>query len=278
MPTAPREPAKSRAALQSSSLKIWGGVILAGCLTAVAASTSLALSLSMPLPAWSSAGLGVVAVLAIAGTAWAVARLLRHIEATGPQPASAESAEIGAKRATEGPIADIAPPKEDSARNLLDIERMQDVDPMTGLGNRRWLQTRAAQEFSRVQREGGALSLILLRVDGYDGLDARVGGDAVAGLDLHIADTLRSFVRPYDVVARISASEFGVLLPGATALTVTSIARRLKNAIMAQPPLLLGADMPEISLATAERQAGEMSLDEMLMRSRAAQTVSNADR
>jgi len=275
MPTPPREPAKSHPALQSSSLKIGGGVILAGCLTAVVASTGLALSLSMALPAWLSGGLGVVAVLALAGTVWAIMRLLRQVDAAATRPAPAESSAKGARRAAEGLLADAASAKEEPARNLLDIERMQDVDPVTGLGNRRWLQTKAAQEFSRAQREGGALSLILLQVDSYDALAERLGEDAVAGLDLHIADTLKSFVRPYDAVARISASEFGVLLPGATALTVTSIARRLRDAIMARPPLLLGADMPAISLATAERQAGETSLNELLMRSRAAQAASH---
>lgn len=271
MTTSPQEPPKGQAHQGATGLKAWGGA-LAASIAAIVVSSGLALSLGTSLPAWVSLGLGAAAAVALAGTARAVARLLQQVETASRMLAQGAPREHD--RDASGDLLDDArKAREEIGKYRLEVERLQDVDPVTGLGNRRWLQVRAMQELSRAQREGGALSLILLKIDNYDELAARQDGNLAEVLELHVADTLKSFVRPYDVVARVSAAEFGVLLLGAPAPTAASIAHRLKDAVLAQPPLLLGEDMPDIPVVAVERHSDETSLDELLTRARNTQVT-----
>lgn len=270
MATSPNKTAKGYAHEGTTGLKAWGGAF-AGCAGATIVAYGSALIFDMPLPTWLPFALGAAAAITLAGTMRAVFKLLGRAETTGealeqPAPARERSQGKPVDRANETRRA-----QEESAKPRVDIERLQDIDPITGLGNRRALQVRTMQEFNRADREETALSLLLLEIDGYEALAASWKADVVEALQLHIADTLRSFVRPYDVVARVSQSEFGVLLLGAAGPTAESIARRLKNAVTAQPPLLLGGDMPDIRIFAVERQPKEASFDEMLTRARSTQ-------
>lgn len=246
-------------------LKVWSSVLATSIAAGVVASGS-ALALGTSLPTWVSLGLGAVSAIALAGTMRSMSGLLRQMKAAGRVLAGDSSAVAGRADIADDLVAEARKVNDEIGKYRLEVERLQDVDPVTGLGNRRWLQIRAVQEFSRAQREDNALSLILLRIDGYDALESSV----TEALQLHVADTLKSFVRPYDIVARVSASEFCVLLLGATTPTAISIAHRLKNAIVAQPPLLLGRDMPEIPIAAVERLPHETNFDELLNRARSS--------
>ncbi|CAH1649428.1 GGDEF domain-containing protein [Hyphomicrobiales bacterium] len=263
MATSPNKTPKVSAQEGMAGLKIWGGAF-AGCAAAIALAYGAAPVLDISLPTWLLAGLTVAAALTLAGTMRAVFKTLGRVDAPA---ATAERPEAdqreGASRTDENRRG-----QEEAGKSRLDIERLQDIDPVTGLGNRRALQVRTMQEFNRADREGTPLSLLLLEVEGYDALAASWKADVAEALQLHIADTLKSFVRPYDVVARVSPSEFGVLLLGAAGPTAASIARRLKSAVMAQPPLLLGGDMPDIRIFAVERQLKEASFDEVLTRAR----------
>ncbi|QEL24124.1 GGDEF domain-containing protein [Bosea sp. F3-2] len=262
MTTSPQEPAKGYARHGAGGLKAWGSA-LAGSIAAIVVSSGLAMGMGTALPAWVPLGLGAAAAVALAGTARTIGQLLRQIETA--------SRMLGEGDRDGDLLDDARKAREEIGKYRLEVERLQDVDPVTGLGNRRWLQIRAMQEFSRAQREGSALSLILLKIEGYNELATRDDGNTAEALELHVADTLKSFVRPYDVVARVSPSEFGVLLLGAPAPTATSIAHRLRNAVLARPPLLLGQSMPDIPVVAVERKADETNFDELLTRARSAE-------
>lgn len=245
----------------------WGGA-LATCILGISLSAMFAAGFGMELPAWLVPSLSMAATVAFIGSATAVANVLRRVDAASK--ALATDGTVRDKR-HEPPgdlLSEAKNAREQISRYRLEVERLQDIDPVTGLGNRKWLQIRTAQELSRAQREETPLSFVLIAIDGYDEIAARMGSDASDALQLHIADTLKSFVRPYDAVARVSTSEFGVLMPGAAAPTSASIVQRLKDAIMARPPLLLGAEMPEIGVVAVERQPDERLFDELLGRAR----------
>lgn len=267
MATSPNKTPKGSAQEGMAGLKIWGGAF-AGCAAAIALAYGAAPILDISLPTWLLIGLMAAAALTLAGTMRAVIKTLGRVDgptATAGRPEAGRGIDQG-KPATR--LDEPRKVQEEAGKSRLDIERLQDIDPVTGLGNRRSLQVRTMQEFNRADREGTPLSLLLLEVDGYDALAASWKADVAEALQLHIADTLKSFVRPYDVVARVSPSEFGVLLLGAAGPTAASIARRLKSAVMAQPPLLLGGDMPDIRIFAVERQLKEASFDEVLTRAR----------
>lgn len=243
----------------------WGGA-LAICIASIILVTVLAAGFDTALPTWLTPSLAIAAAVALIGASRAVAGVLRRVEAAS----QALAADAPAQDQPGDLLSEARSARDQIAKYRLEVERLQDIDPVTGLGNRKWLQIKTVQELSRTQRDGTPLSFVLIAIDGYDELVTRMGSDASDALQLHIADTLKSFVRPYDAVARVSASEFGVLMPGAGTPTSNSIVQRLKEAVLARPPLLLGADMPNIGVVAVERQPDETLFDELLGRARGA--------
>lgn len=271
MPPSPSEHAVHDEHNGMPGLKVWSGALATSIAASVVASGS-SLALGTPMPTWLPLGLEVASAIALAGTMRSMTRLVQQMKTAGRALPADNSAVAGRADTADDQAAETRRVNDEIGKYRLEVERLHDIDPVTGLGNRRWLQIRAVQEFSRAQRQDNALSLILLKIDGYDALESQGAGSVTEALELHVADTLRSFVRPYDIVARVSAAEFCVLLLGATTPTAISIAHRLKNAIAAQPPLLLGQDMPEIPIAAVERLPHETSFDELLNRARSSQT------
>jgi diguanylate cyclase (GGDEF)-like protein len=87
------------------------------------------------------------------------------------------------------------------------------TDPLTKLGNRRFFGELAAIELNRTRRYQRPLVMAYLNVDAFERFNERHGyadGDALLIL---MAGVIRSCLRTSDVVARIAADEFAVLLP-----------------------------------------------------------------
>jgi diguanylate cyclase (GGDEF)-like protein len=86
-------------------------------------------------------------------------------------------------------------------------------DALTGLGNRRALAAQAGQWASWSARYGGAMSFVLVNVDGFHSIND-VWGHGVGDRALvALAKTISSTVRSADLVTRLGNDEFIVLAP-----------------------------------------------------------------
>lgn len=86
-------------------------------------------------------------------------------------------------------------------------------DPLTGLYNRRYLETILTRELARCHREGQQLTLMMIDVDNFKGINdtyGHQGGDEVLK---KLAALLLNGVRTTDVACRFGGEEFLVLLP-----------------------------------------------------------------
>jgi diguanylate cyclase (GGDEF)-like protein len=106
-------------------------------------------------------------------------------------------------------------------------------DPMTGLGNRRFLRQRLAEELSRTQRRSEHVgALVLVRVADLRmlarGADRRACLEAVQAL----AQAFRTILRVADICCRVGFGGFGFLLPDTDAAGAARVVRRLKGAAM----------------------------------------------
>ena len=101
-------------------------------------------------------------------------------------------------------------------------------DPLTGLANRRAFEIALAREWSRSERDGSALSVLLVDVDDFKRLNdtcGHVAGDRALRV---LAGLLRDEVhRAGDLVARFGGEEFVVLLPDTDAAGAEAVGGHL---------------------------------------------------
>lgn len=110
------------------------------------------------------------------------------------------------------------------------IDRLRseaDIDPLTGLANRRRFRTALAREVERFRRYGTPCALLLLDIDFMKSINDEHGhpfGDIVIR---HIAQKLTQVSRDTDTAARLGGEEFALLLAGIDANKAKKAAERL---------------------------------------------------
>ena len=116
------------------------------------------------------------------------------------------------------------------------IEKLAFVDPATGSFNRAYFEVEAQNEIARAQRDSASLALAIVDVDDFKAFNSQFGYEAGNQVLLHVAQSLRRGVRPFDTVARWGGEEFGVLLTAPVqAEDVHAICERLRIAIQRLP-------------------------------------------
>jgi two-component system cell cycle response regulator len=114
-----------------------------------------------------------------------------------------------------------------------EFERLAITDPLTGLFNRRYLETRLAQEVSRARRDASWLSCLMLDVDRFKVVNDRYGHPAGDAVLAEVARALQAGVRNFDTVARYGGEEFAVILPLADLQGACIAAEGLRQAVAA---------------------------------------------
>ncbi|RTL64334.1 MAG: GGDEF domain-containing protein [Pseudonocardiaceae bacterium] len=104
-----------------------------------------------------------------------------------------------------------------SAARAAEIARREaDVDPLTGLLNRRGWNRFLTQEEHRFRRFGDSASVLVMDLDNLKAVNDTWGHEAGDRYILRAARALASTVRSGDVLARLGGDEFGVIAVGCT--------------------------------------------------------------
>jgi diguanylate cyclase (GGDEF)-like protein len=114
------------------------------------------------------------------------------------------------------------------------------IDPLTELPNRRALDERLKQEWSRLLRHGGHLALIMADLDGFKQINDRFGHPAGDEVLRQVARLLLDGCRESDTPARYGGDEFVVLAPETPAPAAADFADRLRVSLCSQPLRVLG--------------------------------------
>lgn len=118
-----------------------------------------------------------------------------------------------------------------SDRLIVDSEHNANVDMLTGVFNRRWLEHAYERDSARCAINGSAMCMLMLDVDRFKRYNDRHGhlaGDHVLAL---VARTLAAQLRPKDCLVRYGGEEFTILLPELAAEAARAIGERLRQAI-----------------------------------------------
>lgn len=111
------------------------------------------------------------------------------------------------------------------------LKRMAVTDELTGLRNRRYIVERLEDEFHRSNRSGRPLSLIMLDVDHFKGINDAYGhlfGDVVLRV---IAARIKTGLRRHDLVGRVGGEEFLVVCPDSSLQDAVLVAERIRKAV-----------------------------------------------
>jgi diguanylate cyclase (GGDEF)-like protein len=127
------------------------------------------------------------------------------------------------------------------------------TDLLTGLGNRRWLNERAAEELARAERLGEPLSVLVLDLDRFKGINDGHGHETGDRVLVATGEIVRTCLRPYDLAARIGGEEFCIILPRTSLNEAEAISERLRTTLAATtvPPLRQGRMTASFGLCAA---------------------------
>jgi diguanylate cyclase (GGDEF)-like protein len=113
--------------------------------------------------------------------------------------------------------------------------RLAATDPLTGLSNRRVLDSRLDEEWRRARRSGRPLSVLFIDVDHFkqfnDAYGHACGDEALSAVAECISATVR---RSIDVVARYGGEEFAVVLPETAAEGAYGVAEKIRRKVQGQ--------------------------------------------
>ena len=140
-----------------------------------------------------------------------------EVEPSGP--ALAEIVEVAAN----------ASPRVARALDAQVLREAATSDPLTGLGNRRALDSAMARH------DAGSGALVVADLDKFKTLNDALGHPAGDAALVHFARMLREAVRGGDTAARVGGEEFAVWLPGASLEVGVRIAERIRVKLDATP-------------------------------------------
>ena len=148
----------------------------------------------------------------------------------------------------------------ENASLLSQAQQQANIDPVTGIPNRRQLFETGGREFQRAQRFSRLLSVVMLDIDNFKEVNDRFGhaiGDYALG---RLAQWFKSNIRDIDTVGRYGGEEFVIILPETSLLKARDVADRLrKNISQAFDPK--DACAPLITISAGIAELGKTSRD-----------------
>ncbi len=117
------------------------------------------------------------------------------------------------------------------------------IDPLTELSNRRALDERLGQEWTRLVRHGGVLSVIMADIDHFKAVNDQFGHPAGDEVLRQVARLLIQSCRQSDTLARYGGEEFAVVAPETDLVAAAEYADRLRRGICDRPLNVNGQSM-----------------------------------
>jgi diguanylate cyclase (GGDEF)-like protein len=139
------------------------------------------------------------------------------------------------RRATERARADLAAINEKLSQKILEVQALQEAlrqqaaqDPLTGLFNRRYLDSTLPAMFALARRDGYPLAVAIIDLDHFKSINDRFGHAAGDHLLVGFVRLLCGGTRRSDVACRFGGDEFCLLMPRTSA----QAARHKLNALL----------------------------------------------
>jgi two-component system cell cycle response regulator len=107
------------------------------------------------------------------------------------------------------------------------------TDALTGLHNRRYMETHLATLVEQAQARGKPLTVLVLDIDFFKAVNDTHGHDAGDDVLREFAVRLKKSIRGIDLACRLGGEEFVVVMPDTDMAVATMVAERLRRRIAA---------------------------------------------
>jgi two-component system cell cycle response regulator len=143
------------------------------------------------------------------------------------------------------------------------------TDPLTGLYNRRYMESHVGTLMDRSAARGKSLSVLILDVDYFKSINDSYGHDAGDDVLREFAERLKASIRGIDLACRYGGEEFVVVMPDTDLGIAAMVAERIRRRIAGEPfPIEGGKRTIEvtISVGIAARMGAQDNATLMLKR------------
>lgn len=154
--------------------------------------------------------------------------------------------------------------------NALDHAHLEELsvrDTLTGVNNRAYLERHAPRLLDFAARGNFSLHLLFIDLNGFKAVNDTLGHDAGDLILKHVAQTIQSMVRRYDIFARLGGDEFVVVLPGTDERMASAFRSRLRKALAALDVSAICDQHTRITVGAAigmAQYSTGMSLDDLI--------------
>ena len=119
--------------------------------------------------------------------------------------------------------------------NVLASMELSVTDPLTGLYNRRYMESQTALLVENAVNRGKMLSMLALDVDHFKAVNDTHGHDVGDRVLEELANRLRHCVRNVDLICRMGGEEFVIILPDTGMDVALKVAERIRRTVSAKP-------------------------------------------
>ncbi len=105
------------------------------------------------------------------------------------------------------------------------------TDPLTGLANRKRMDSELRANIAKATKSGRAFSVLIADIDHFKRFNDTWGHQTGDQIIRFVGRTLLHAAREYDIVARYGGEEFAVLLPGASRDDAVDVAEQARQAV-----------------------------------------------
>ncbi len=124
------------------------------------------------------------------------------------------------------------------------------TDPLTGLYNRRYMETHADSLVERAAARGKPLTVLIIDIDHFKAVNDTHGHDAGDDVLREFSDRLRSCIRGIDLACRYGGEEFVVVMPDTDLGVASTVAERIRRRVAAEPfPIERGSRNVEVTIS-----------------------------
>jgi two-component system, cell cycle response regulator len=153
------------------------------------------------------------------------------------------------------------------------------TDQLTGLHNRRYMESQLKAHLQRAARGGPPVSVLIADIDHFKRVNDLFGHDAGDDVIREFAARLASNFRPRDLSCRFGGEEFVVIMPDTAVGDAMAIAERLRASIEESPFVIgLARDRLEVTCSVGVAVATLNELDGETLLKRADEALYEAKR